>query len=331
MAIRSGLGGQVGFAKETVYGTYVAPNKWIEGNAALKDESEFISGGGIAAGRMQRLGSRRVKTAFGAAGTFSAEVANKGMGPLLEALMGTTVTPVQQGATAAYLQTHTFADPFGKSLTLQEGLPDLSTGTVRPYTFLGCKVMSAEFSCAVGELLTAEWELDSREVVENQTLVAASYPAGLAPFNWQQSTLKLGATVGAAASVDGVTGVSVNINRNSKTDRNYVGSGGRKAEPVLNDWQEISGTLDADFLDKTVFVDRWHGGTGFALVWEFIGPLIAATFFETFRITLPQCFFTGETPELDGPDVISGSFDFEAAYDGTTQPKIEYISTDVTL
>lgn len=331
MAIRSGLGGQVGFAPETTYGTYVAPTKFIEGHANLKDESQFIVGGDIAAGRMQKLGSRRVKTAFGAAGTFSAEVANKGMGPLLQALMGTTVTPVIQGAGPAHLQTHTFADPFGKSLTLQEGLPDLSAGTVRPYTFLGCKVLSAEFACAVGELLTAEWEIDSREVVENQTLVAASYPTGLAPFNWQQSTLKIGANVAGAASVDGVTGVKVNINRNSKTDRNYVGSGGRKAEPVINDWQEISGTLDADFLDKTFFVDRYHGGTGFALVWEFVGPLLNATFFETFRITLPQCFFTGETPELEGPDVISGSFDFEAAYDGTTQPKIEYISSDTTL
>jgi hypothetical protein len=330
MAIRSGLGGQVGFAAESTYGTYVAPNKFIEGHANMKDESSYIVGGDVAAGRMQKLGSRRVKTAYGASGTFSAEVANKGMGPLLQALMGTSVTPVIIGAGPGYTQTHTFADPFGKSLTVQEGLPDLSAGTVRPYSFLGCKVMSAEFSCAIGELLTAEWNLDSREVVESESLVAASYPVGLAPFNWVQSAVKIGATVGAAASVSGITGVKVNINRNSKTDRNYVGSGGRKAEPVLNDWQEISGTLDADFLDKTVLADRYHGGTGFALVWEFIGPALGAAF-ETFRITLPQCFFTGETPELEGPDVISGSFDFEASYDGATQPSIVYISSDTTL
>jgi hypothetical protein len=45
------------------------------------------------------------------------------MGLLLQALMGTTVTPVQQVATAAYLQTHTLADTAGKSLTIQKGVP----------------------------------------------------------------------------------------------------------------------------------------------------------------------------------------------------------------
>ena len=330
MAIRSGLGGQIGIAPEVVYGTFVPSIRFIEGTEALKDTSTYVSGGDIAAGRMQRLGSRRVKTLFGAEGPLNAEVANKGMGLLFQALMGTTVTPVQQAATIAYLQTHTFADPWGKFLSLQAGIPDITAGTSRPHTFLGCKVLSAEFNCALGEILTSTWEINAREMVESQTLGAASYPAS-SPFHWAQLTVRIGATVGAAASVDGLRGVSVKIDRNSAIDRNYAGNSGKQSEPVLNDFQVIAGTLDSDYVDKTILADRWHAGTAFALVLEWVGPVIESTYYETFRITLPQCFLTGDTPELGGPEVISGSFPFEAQFDGTTQPKIEYISTDVTL
>jgi hypothetical protein len=66
-------------------------------------------------------------------------------------------------------------------------------------------------------------------------------------------------------------------------------------------------------------------------VWEFVGPLIASTFFETFRITLPAVRFDEGPPVVDGFDVVKPSFNFTALYDGTNQPKIEIISTDVTL
>jgi hypothetical protein len=64
--------------------------------------------------------------------------------------------------------------------------------------------MSAEFKCGVGELLTSTWEIDAREIVESLALGAASYPTTLAPFNFVQSEVKVGATVGAAAHVEGV-------------------------------------------------------------------------------------------------------------------------------
>jgi hypothetical protein len=51
----------------------------------------------------------------------------------------------------AYLQTHPLTDSTGKFFTLQEGVPDL-TGTVRPQTFKGGKITSAEFSCKVDEI-----------------------------------------------------------------------------------------------------------------------------------------------------------------------------------
>src|SRR3954452_15215415 len=102
MAIGSGLGAQLGIAPEGVYGTFVAPSKFIEfTKESLALKKTTAQSAGIAAGRLMPLSSRRVLTRKEAQGTLEMEVSNKGMGVLLQTLMGTTVTPVQQGATAA--------------------------------------------------------------------------------------------------------------------------------------------------------------------------------------------------------------------------------------
>lgn len=175
MGIGSGLGAQIGLAAESTYGTFVAPTRFPEftkESLALKKTTATSTG--IAANRLLALSSRRVVTRREATGSIDLEIANKGMGLFIQALMGTTVTPVQQGATTAYLQTHTLADTAGKSLSIQVGVP-LTTGTVTDKSFVGCKVTSGEFSCGVGEMLTGSFEFDGKDCDESQTLAAASY------------------------------------------------------------------------------------------------------------------------------------------------------------
>ncbi len=329
MGVGSGVGSSVGFAPEVTYGTYVAPTRWIDGTAALKRTQNTYQGGGMAAGRLVRPGSRRYKTHEGAGGTFACPVLSKGMGHLLNGLMGGTVTPVQQGATAAYLQTHPLADPAGKFYTVQSGIPDLG-GVVRPYTFLGTQIVSAEFACAVGGTLMATFDTVCRQAVESQTLAAPSYPANN-EFHFGIATLKLGA-FGAEALVDGVRSVSVRIGRPLHDGGPYMGSQGLRSKGVINDDTPISGTIEADYLDKTVFADRFVSGASTSLVLEFVGPLIASTFFETFRVKLPMIFFDGDTPTAEGPDVVRTQYPFVADFDGTNAAAtIEYISTDLTL
>lgn len=329
MAIGSGLGSSFGFSPETTYGTYVAPAKWVEGSAKLTKKKNIYQGGGLAAGRYVQPGARRYVTWKAAGGTFQSAVYSKNMGQLLNALMGGTVTPVQQAATAAYLQTHPLADPFGKMLTMQSGVPDL-TGTVRPYTFLGCQVISAEFSCEVGTGLNCSLQVESRDVTEGQTLAAPSYPT-CNEFHFAEAALKLG-TFGSEALVDAVRKVTLKIERKRHDGGPYMGNGGLRSQGVINDWASISGTIEADYLDKTVFADRFAADGSTAMVWEFVGPLIASTYFETIRFKVPMIFFDGDTPTADSPDVVKTSFPFTAQFDGTNAPvTIEYMSTDITL
>jgi hypothetical protein len=328
MAIGSGLGAQIGIAAETTYGTYVAPSKFIEfTKESLVLKKTTAQSAGIAAGRLMALSSRRVVTQKEASGSLELEVTSKAMGLLLQALMGTSVTPVQQATTTAYLQTHTLADTAGKSLTIQKGVP-LTTGVVTDKTFVGCKVISAEFSCEIGGMLMCTLEFDGKNCDETQTLAVASY-SNMSPFHFGQMGLKTG-SFGAEAALDGVRKVSIKIERPQATDRFYANQSALKAEPISNDQVKITGSLEMDYVATTV--DDLHTSDGAtSLVWEFIGPVIETTYSETFRVTLPAVKVDDAPPTVEGFDVVRPTFNFTGLYDGTNLPVITYISTDTAL
>lgn len=329
MGIGSGLGSSIGVVAESTYGTYVAPTRWYEfSGETLEKKKNAIQGGGLAAGRMQQLGSRRVINTLGGGGNVMMEVTTTKMGLLLQHLMGTTVTPVQQAATAAYKQTHTLADNFGKSLTIQKGVPDVG-GTARPYSFLGCKVASAEFTCSLDDFLKVNLEIDAQDVTEGQTLAAPSYVSN-SPFSFLQMSVKLG-TYGAETAVTGIRGVNVKIERPMNVDRQYAGAAGLKAEPIMNDFVKITGSIDADYVTKADLADRFASDSSTSLVVEWVGANIESTYYYTFRINVPMIFVDGTTPQVEGPDVVSTSYAFVSQYDGTNLPSIVYTSTDTTV
>ncbi|WP_063735623.1 phage tail tube protein [Streptomyces sp. RTd22] len=328
MAIGSGLGAQIGIAPETTYGTYVAPTKFIEfTKESVKLKKTTAQSAGIASGRLVALSSRRVVTQREVQGSIEMEVTTKSMGALLQALMGTTVTPVQQATSLAYLQTHTLADTAGKSLSIQKGVP-MTTGTVMDYSALGCKVTSAEFSCEVGGMLTASFEVDGKTMDESQTLAAPSYPL-MAPFHFGQMAVKTGA-YGTETALDGIRKVSVKIERGMAVDRFYAGGGGLKAEPISNEMVKISGSLEADFTSATL-ATLFTSDAATSFVWEFVGDTIESTYKNTFRIKVPAIHIDDEPPSVEGTEIIRTTFAFTGLFDGTNATAIEYMSTDTTV
>ena len=328
MAIGSGLGAQLGIAAESSYGTFVAPTKFIEfTKESLVLKKTTAQSAGISAGRLVPLSTRRVVTRREVSGSIDLEIANKGMGLLLQALMGTNVTPVQQATSTAYLQTHTLASVAGKSLTIQKGVP-LTTGTVTDKSFLGCKITSGEFSCEVGGMLTGTFEFDGKDCDETQTLAVASY-SNMSPFHFGQMALKTG-TYGAETALDGIRKVSVKFERPQDVERFYANQSALKKEPIENDQVKITGTLETDYV-ATILDDLHTSDGATSLVWEFTGPIIASTYAETFRITLPAIKLDEGPPVVDGFGVVKPSYNFTALFDGTNVSKIEYISTDTTL
>lgn len=328
MAIGSGLGGQIGVAAESSYGTYVAPTRFPEfTKESLKLKKTTAQSAGIAAGRLVPLSSRRRVPQREGGGTVDMEVTTRLMGLFLQNLMGTTVTPVQQAATDAYLQTHVLVDTAGKSLTIQKGVP-LTTGVVTRKNFTGCKIISAEFSCEAAGNLMASFEIDARDCEETSVLATASYPV-MSVFDFSQMGILTGA-FGAEAVRDGIRKMSVKIERPMATDRFYANQAGLKKEPITNDQVKITGSMEGDYVDAVL--DNIHTSDApTSLLWEFVGAEIEDPYFETFRIALPSIHVDDEPPAIDGFDVVKTKFAFTALFDGTNPNKIEYISTDTTV
>jgi len=334
MAIGSGIGSQFGLAPEGTYGTYLAPTRFYEAKSAKVSKVKNTSSwDGLAAGRqVMRNDGRVVTTKAATVAIPELVVTTKDMGLILNQVFGGTVTPIVDGATASFTQTHTLVDVFGKSATLQSGVP-LIGGTVIPQSALGCKLDDVEFTCGVDDpLLTLSANWDAKDLTESQTLAAASYATGRTPFHFGQMQVLTGATIGAAVAADGVRKITCKIDRKLKTDMFYANNAGLKEQPVQNDFAEITGVITADYKTAAHWADRFRDDSGFSLVLKWVGANIASTFFQTFELDLPAVFLDGDTPGVDGPDVVQTDFPFRVYYDLTNAPvTCIYRSTDTVL
>lgn len=315
----------VGTAEEVTYGTPVAGSRFYEIlNESLERRNNIIVSNGIRAGtRNLRRGSRRALSSRDGGGSISLEHATTGFGRWWKHTLGGTPSFVQQGATTAWLQTHTMGDLTGKSQTIVKSLRDASGNEIETFNFHGCKVLSAKWSISVDGLLQLEVGVDAEDVDTTTAMPAVSYGATKI-FRFSQGRLKV-----AGAEVATVTSAEGTIANALKTDRYYLGSAGLKKEPVDNDFPTHTGSLNAEFNSPVDFYDRFAADSGAELVMEFLGDTIAGAHVETCRITVPEVRFTGTTPKIAGLDVIAQQVPWEGQFDGTNAgTKVELMSTD---
>lgn len=323
MAIGSGLAAQLGFAKETTYGTRVAPSSWFEFNSeSLQLERVRLKSRGLRAGRTFQSSSRVSTVTRGASGNVALEVVNKEFGRWLDLLHGNTVTPVQQGATTAWLQTHNLgtSDP-SKSATIQAGKPG-TAGTVHPFEYEGCMVESYEFSCEAGGFLEATFGLNAEDRTTSQTLGTPSYPASLLTYDFSDITV---VTVNGVSTLDVFSGFNLSGALPRATDRYRLGSGQVKLKPILNDYTAATLTLSGEFKNLT-HQGLFDADTIVPVVITFDSGVAAGTGFNyLIRFTMQACQIDGEDPTVGGPDIVSQDLSLSVLDDGTNPPvKIEY-------
>lgn len=334
MAVGSNLGASFGMVAETVYGTYLAVTRHYRARSAtVKPKKVTVQGGGMGAGASAQPTDLRVMTAKAAEGAVMLDFLDAKMGPVLAQIFGTAPAPAQQAATTAYKQAFTVADIFGRSMGAQLGIPNRG-GTVVPFSGTGGKVTAAEFVCQRNDVLTVALTIDFQAESEGQAFASTTFIAGPKPFHFGQLAVKVGA-FGAEVAAGGVKGVNLKIERPMSVEDYYAKAANAgvavKDEPIWNGFLAVSGTIDVDFVDKTVFHDRFTGDTPASLVIEWVGANIASTYFKTLRFTMPGSFFEDGYGVVDGTDVNSASIPFTAMLDLTNgQILCDYITTDVT-
>ena len=338
----SGILSTLGVAAESTYGTYVAPTRWLEFTSeSLEKRKTILQGLGLRGGGLFPRASRRVVPLNDAGGSVEMDFATRGMGLVLSHMLGSTPTITQQGATAAYKQIHTPGanGTNGKSLTIQKAVPQVD-GTKKPFTYLGSKLPGWTLAVDVGGILTLSLEIDARQESTSQGLVAASYTVSEV-LHFAQGTLKLGgtaATASGAVSITGgttvaeVTAATITGSNPMKTDRNYLGSAGLKAEPVVNGYFDYGGTLAAEFVNQATIYDLFAADTSTSLQLTFVGSQIATGYNATLDVVIPVVKFDGESPKVGGPDVVGISAPFKILDDGTNAPiQFSYTSLDTAV
>jgi hypothetical protein len=333
MGVGGGLAGSIGVGVEIGgYGVYAAPTVWYEVESeTLLDVRNRVNASGLAANVLVERGARRVTVSEDINGQIVMYATQKKIGLLLAHFMSSDVVPVAVGATGAFTAAHVDNGNGlrGKSLTIQKGIPQ-ADGTIKPYTFLGCKITAVQFELGRGELLKLTLTVDGRQMIETQPLVAPTYTTGLLPFGFKGWALTSG-VFGAETALGGVSKLTLTITRTMKTDRYNANGAGLKDEPVQNGRTVISGTMDTEFVDKTRLVDVFHADGAISVISQYVGAAIT-TANALLGLALPQCFPEGTTPGLANEDIVAPVIPFVALFDDIHPAlTVTYVSTDATL
>jgi hypothetical protein len=343
MATGSGLDAQFGFKNETTWGTAVTVDHFLEFNSeSLSNEPTFLEPTGLRPGVKHKRSNRVRVSRRTMTGDVTLEVATRGMGLLWKHLLGSGSgsTPVQISSTTAYKQIHTPGGFVGLGLTMQVGRPEPS-GTVRPFTYAGCKISSWEFSLSDSEVPTLMLNVDGRSEATATALATASYPSGATVFDFSQAALTLGGTASTTSGLTSVSGGTAattiirEFNVRGETpmanERFGLGNAGLKAEQLENDTPTITGTLTAEF-NKTEFYDVFTANTTQPMVLTLTGAEIESSNMITLQFLMPAVKIKAANPTVDGPDVVPMNVDFEA-YSDETNPVIQIvvISVDTAL
>lgn len=320
----SGNDFRMALKEETTYATRAVPDRFI----LLTEESIAFTRNRA---RSRTLGQGRyaapsVLTTRGGSGTISGEVPSTGFGFLLNALHSATVTPVQQAATAAYLQTHSLATAPSRTYSMQKQLPPVSTTTLLPIDYVGAMFTGLTVTLRGAGLLEWEMACDINDEDTSQSLVTYVAPAAWEPFSYQGGSV----TIGGVAESNVLGDVTVEFGTSVRDDAYKLGTGGTKAKPVETDKPSATMTFTADFEDLTN-VNRVVNNTNADVVVRFEGATIASTYKYFLELTLEDCVFTSPSPTVGGPGPVQQAVTITAASPSGAAPTIKYQSTDTAL
>ena len=344
MVWSSGVASQLGFKAETTYGTQVVVAKFIERDEfSLGLEQDWAVGEGVYSGGQYVRLDRTVQTTRHCSGNLVADVIGKNWGTLVKHMLGSSVSSPTVISGSAYKQVHQVGSTDGMSLTVQKGVPQVSDGTVKPFTYVGTKVAGFELSCEQGQFLKASLDLVAKDELTLTTgtasnaLAVASYPTLQEGFTWNQAFVKIGGTASTASgevSISGGSAVASIVkgfslkHTNNMNDEGYGTSATWAREPKAKRAQTVV-TLDTEFGTQAELYDVFRAGTVTPLEITFTGSLIGGSNYFLFSIICAGTKLRQAPVEQDSDDLADHSVDLEVGYDGTNSPlQVKLVSTD---
>lgn len=309
MAAAGALSAQFGLIDETTFNTILAVTRFLEivPGESVQQTIDRIESQGLRPARKVITADDWVAGKVSVGGDIPMEFMNKGMGLVLKHMMGTIASSQPNVGSNPTVWEHkaTMGPLDGKSFGCQFGRAG-NDGTVRAFSYNGCKVASWELDCDVDGILMLKLTVDGASESTAQALATASYAAGSTPLVWTGGVISVGgvATPIKKFSLKGDNGL--------KADRNFISATtpATKKEQLEATLRNYTGQLDVEFSDLTLY-NKFVNGTAGALTAFFQGANISGTYNYALEVTLGNVRFDGQTPNI-GSDVIEHSLPFKA-------------------
>ena len=301
MAIRSGLAAQIGIGVESTVGSAATPTRFYEFNdESIAQTIERIESEGLRTGNRVLRSDRYASGQIAIEGSFSMEMTAGNTAILFKHALGAVATA------GSYVHTCTMSDPYGLGLTLEVGRPG-NDGTVRAFTYAGCKINSLDLSVSVGELLSADFGVIGTTAEAIGSVTAASYGSSLELLHFA------GAAITVAGTAYPCKDFSLSVNNGLTGDRFVLGSQVAQ-QPIASSLAEVTGSLTAEFVDATAY-NRVVNATHAAIVATFTDSTA-----NSITVTVPVARFDGDTPSVGGPDILDQTLNFKGLFNGTDSP-----------
>ena len=301
MAIRSGLAAQIGIGVESTVGTAATPTRFYEFNdESIAQTIERIESEGLRTGNRVLRSDRFASGQVAIEGSFSMDMTAGNTAILFKHALGAVATA------GSYVHTCTMSDPFGLGLTLEVGRPG-NDGTVRAFTYAGCKINTLDLSVSVGELLSAEFGIIGTTAETIGSVTSASYGTGLELLHFA------GAAITVAGDAFPCKDFSLSVNNGLTGDRYVLGSQIAQ-QPIASSLAEVTGSLVAEFVDATAY-NRVVNATTAQIVATFTDSAS-----KSITVTVPVARFDGDTPTVGGPDILDQTLNFKGLFNGTDSP-----------
>ena len=307
-----GAKGFIGFGPETTWGTPVSPTRFIEFlSESLKRNQSGVTSNGI---QPYRGATSYKKTTIAPGGEINFEMNPEDIPTLIYHVLG--------GVTTSTLSAGVYRHIIKPAVSLPTGLTFEIDRDVAYFLYPGSKINTFGLSFSPSEIITGSVGIASKD--ETGTMgsrgSSPSYSSA-GPFTGVQAAVSIDVDGGANSYVSqGVMAADFSISNDIFEGKYELG--GNKRAALMEQKRSVTGKLNIEFDDLTLY-DLFVAGTNTSLKIVLTSDeLISGSSYYSMTIEFPKIVYTGDTPVMGGPGIITVDCPFTALYTDTTHPEV---------
>jgi hypothetical protein len=305
-----GAKGFIGFGPETTWGTPVAPTRYIEFlSESLKRNQSGVVSNGI---QPYRGATSYKRTTIAPGGEINFEMNPEDVPTLIYHALGGAAT------SGSSIYTHILKP----AISLPTGLTFEIDRDVAYFIYEGSKINTFSMSFSPNEIITGSVGVASEN--ETGTIGASGHTPSYSsaePFTGVQAAVMIDVDGGNNSYVpQGVMAADFSVSNDIFEGKYELG--GNKRAALMEQKRSVTGKLNIEFDDLTLY-DLFVAGTNTSLKITLTSDqLISGSTYYSMEIVFPKIVYTGETPVMGGPGIITVDCPFTALYTDATSPEI---------